>query len=209
MLDFMNAIEVLRQNNRRGRYFIRQKKGMFGFLRLNGVGKTTAIRCMMDLIRPLGGLVGFLGKDAQKDSVGLQKEIGYPDGSVRLHGKWTGPELIDFFHRLNGGSDYAVELGKRLGFTPSVPVKQHSSGSKQKFGIINAFMSWPEVPNMSTLENPLLRENFSPVFPIMAIFRPASVAGRAIAGEIESGFVELLAGHPVWESCSRCTSVMS
>ena len=118
---------------------------VFGFLGPNGAGKSTTIRCMMDFIRPLGGSVAILGKDAQKDSVELKKDIGYMAGNVRLYGKWTGQEHIDFFDSLNGGSVYAVELGKRLDFAPSVPVRQLSSGNRQKLGIILAFMSKPRV----------------------------------------------------------------
>ena len=76
---------------------------IFGFLGQNGAGKSTTIRCMMDFIRPQSGTVGILGKDAQRDSVELKKLIGYLAGNVRLYGKWTGQEHIDFFDRLNGG----------------------------------------------------------------------------------------------------------
>ena len=51
--------------------------------------------------------------------------------------------------------------------------------------------------NMSTLENFLSMEHFSLVLPIMTLFLMTSVAGRAIAGEIETGTVELLIGRPV------------
>ncbi len=118
---------------------------IFGFLGQNGAGKSTTIRCMMDFIRPLKGSIGILGKDAQKDSVELKKKIGYLAGDVRLYGKWTGQEHIDFFDRLNGGSDHAAELGERLDFDPSMPVRQLSSGNKQKLGIILAFMSRPQI----------------------------------------------------------------
>ena len=51
--------------------------------------------------------------------------------------------------------------------------------------------------NMSTLESFLSVEHFSLVLPIMILFLLISVAGRAIAGEIEAGTVELLIGRPV------------
>ena len=148
----MNVIEVRELKKYYGKTkavdgisFDIEKGEIFGFLGPNGAGKSTVIRCMMDFIRPLGGSVGILGKDAQKDSVELKKAIGYLAGNVRLYGKWTGKEHIDFFHSLNGGSNFAVELSERLDFNPSMPVRQLSSGNRQKLGIILAFMSRPEV----------------------------------------------------------------
>ena len=51
--------------------------------------------------------------------------------------------------------------------------------------------------NMSTIESFLSVEHFSLVLPIMLIFMLTSVAGRALAGEIELGTVELLIARPV------------
>ncbi|MBT3272881.1 MAG: ABC transporter permease subunit [Spirochaetales bacterium] len=51
--------------------------------------------------------------------------------------------------------------------------------------------------SMSTLENFLSVEHFSLVLPIMAIFLLTSFSGRAVAGEIELGTIELLIGRPV------------
>ncbi|MBT3272880.1 MAG: ABC transporter ATP-binding protein [Spirochaetales bacterium] len=118
---------------------------IFGFLGPNGAGKSTTIRCMMDFIRPQQGSVGILGKDAQKNSVELKKDIGYLAGNVRLYGKWTGKEHIEYFHKLNGGMEYAEVLSRQLDYNSAMPVKQLSSGNKQKLGIILAFMSRPSV----------------------------------------------------------------
>ena len=118
---------------------------IFGFLGPNGAGKTTTIRCMMDFIRPMGGSIRILGKDAQKDSVELKNSIGYLSGDVRLYDKWTGWMHIDFVRRLGRGADTSRDLVRRLDFDPTVRTKQLSSGNKQKLGIIVAFMMKPDV----------------------------------------------------------------
>ena len=51
--------------------------------------------------------------------------------------------------------------------------------------------------NISTLENFLSVEHFSLVLPIMLAFLLVSVAGRAIAGEIETGTLELIIARSV------------
>jgi ABC-2 type transport system ATP-binding protein len=151
-MDGMKVIEVRELRKYYGKTkavdgisFAIEEGEVFGFLGPNGAGKSTSIRCMMDFIRPQGGSIAILGKDAQKDSVELKKDIGYMAGDVRLYGKWTGQEHIDFFDTLNGGRAYAEELGKRLDFAPSAPVRQLSSGNRQKLGLILAFMSQPRV----------------------------------------------------------------
>jgi ABC-2 type transport system ATP-binding protein len=122
------------------------KKGeIFGFLGPNGAGKTTTIRCMMDFIRPLEGSISILGRDAQKDSVELKRQVGYLSGDTRLHGKWTGQMHIDFVRRLDGGEDDSRQLSQRLDFDPTVKTKKLSSGNRRKLGIILAFMLKPAV----------------------------------------------------------------
>jgi len=57
-----------------------------------------------------------------------------------------------------------------------------------------------EEMDLSSLENFLSMEHFSLVLPLMVIFLLVPVAGRAIAGEIELGTVELLIGRPLSRS---------
>ena len=169
-LIYMNVVEV--QNLKKyygktkavdGISFNIEKGEVFGFLGPNGAGKSTTIRCMMDFIRPLEGTINILGSDAQKDAVALKRSIGYLAGDVRLYGKWSGQEHVDFCSKLNGGSDYAADLAKRFDFNPAVQVNQLSSGNKQKLGIILAFMSQPELlildePTLGL--DPLLQNTF-------------------------------------------------
>lgn len=118
---------------------------IFGFLGPNGAGKTTTIRCMMDFIRPTSGSISILAKDAQKDSVGLKKKIGYLSGDVKLYEKWTGKDHIKFIENIRGKSKIVGELIKKLNYDPSRKVKQLSSGNNQKLGLILALMGEPEV----------------------------------------------------------------
>ncbi len=118
---------------------------VFGFLGPNGAGKTTTIRCLMDFLRPNEGNIKILGKDAQKDSVELKKDIGYLSGSVKVYDKWTGQMHIDYFKKLNGKHNIAKELINRFDFNPKVKAKNLSSGNRQKLGIILAFMFEPKL----------------------------------------------------------------
>jgi len=121
------------------------KGEVFGFLGPNGAGKTTTIRCLMDFIRPTAGEISILGKDAQKDTVEVKKNVGHLSGDVNLYDKWTGQAHIDFIRKLNGKYDVADKLVKRFDFDPTRKTKELSSGNRQKLGIIMAFMFQPKV----------------------------------------------------------------
>jgi ABC-2 type transport system ATP-binding protein len=118
---------------------------IFAFLGPNGAGKTTTIRTMMDFIRPTAGSISILGKDAQKDSVELKKNVGYLSGEVKLNHRWTGAQHIRFFQKIVGPKNDATELIQKLDFDPTRKTSQLSSGNRQKLGIILALLGRPKV----------------------------------------------------------------
>src|SRR5438270_1733649 len=91
---------------------------IFGFLGPNGSGKTTTIRCLLDLIRPTGGFARVLGLDPQAEPVAVRGRVGYLPGELRLEDNMTAGEVLRFFNRLRGGRaepDYIRRLAERLG----------------------------------------------------------------------------------------------
>src|SRR5260370_29681884 len=76
---------------------------IFGFLGPNGSGKTTTIRCLLDLIRPTSGAVRVLGLDPQAEPLAVRGRVGYPPGELRLPGNRTADAGLRRFHRPPGG----------------------------------------------------------------------------------------------------------
>src|SRR5258707_15244685 len=70
---------------------------IFGFLGPKGAGKTTTIRCMLDVIRPTSGTLRVLGLDAQRDKLALHQRIGHLPGGGRLPGQMRGKQAINYF----------------------------------------------------------------------------------------------------------------
>jgi ABC-2 type transport system ATP-binding protein len=121
---------------------------IFGFLGPNGSGKTTAIRCLLDLIRPSGGSARVLGLDPQKEPVAVRARVGYLPGELRLDDNLTALQVLRFFNRLRGkraDEGYIRGLAGRLGLDLGTPVKNFSKGNKQKVGVIQALMHRPEL----------------------------------------------------------------
>jgi ABC-2 type transport system ATP-binding protein len=120
----------------------------FGFLGPNGSGKTTTIRCMLDLIRPSGGTIRVLGLDPQAEPLAVRARVGYLPGELRLDDNLTAEGVFRFCNRLRRGradQAYIRQLAERLDLDLTTPVKNFSRGNKQKVGLVQALMHRPEL----------------------------------------------------------------
>ena len=118
---------------------------IFGFLGPNGAGKTTTIRCLMNFLRLNEGSIEVLGLDAGRDSVALKRLVGYIPSDHHLVDRWSGRDHIHYVMRLRGESDLPQELIHQLSLDIDRPVKQLSSGNKQKLAIILGLIGSPQL----------------------------------------------------------------
>jgi ABC-2 type transport system ATP-binding protein len=126
------------------------KKGeIYGFLGLNGAGKTSTIRMLLGLIRPSSGNAFIKGKKVHAgnhelwDKVGFLVEIpyAYPDLSVR--------ENLEILRRLRHIPDYKVvdRVMDQLQISRyrDRKAKNLSLGNAQRLGLAKAIMHDPDV----------------------------------------------------------------
>jgi ABC-2 type transport system ATP-binding protein len=120
---------------------------VFGFLGPNGAGKSTTMRLLLDLIRPTSGSAQILGLDVGRDSLAIRRRLGFLPGDLALYPKLSGRVMLDYFARLRGGVDPRVRdsLVERLGADLDRPVRELSTGNRQKLGLVQAFMHEPEL----------------------------------------------------------------
>src|SRR6266498_9843 len=83
---------------------------VLGFLGLNGAGKTTAIRLLLDLLRPTSGKAFIFGHDCWTEGLAARARVGYLPGELGLYPDLTGFEVLDF---LAGISRQAVDKRRR------------------------------------------------------------------------------------------------
>jgi ABC-2 type transport system ATP-binding protein len=120
---------------------------IFGFLGPNGAGKSTTLRLLLDLIRPTSGSARILGLDSRQDGLAIRRAVGFLPGDLALYPKLTGRVVLDYLARLRGGVDPRVRdaLVERFGVDLDRPIRQLSTGNRQKIGLVQAFMHEPEL----------------------------------------------------------------
>lgn len=70
---------------------------IYGLLGPNGSGKTTAINCMLALLKYDKGSIQIMGKEMQPDSYDIKKDIGVVMQNVAVFEKMSVWENVDYF----------------------------------------------------------------------------------------------------------------
>ncbi len=87
-----------------------------GFIGANGVGKTTIIRMIMDLIEPDGGDVLIFNQKMKAHPEAIKNKIGFVYSELYLNDKWNIQKLNSMFHHfiVHGTISYLHIILKNL-----------------------------------------------------------------------------------------------
>ncbi len=120
---------------------------VMGYLGPNGSGKTTTIRALLGFMAPDSGKCAIGGMDCVRKAPHIQKRLGYIPGEISFFDGMTGVEFLAFMQNMRGIKDNSrqKELIDMFEFSPKGKIKKFSKGTKQKLGIVAAFMHDPEV----------------------------------------------------------------
>ena len=120
---------------------------VFGFIGPNGAGKSTTIRTLMNFLFPTRGSGTIFGLDIIGGSLEIRARTGYLPGDLSMYETMTAREFLTYFANLRN-VDTKVrmqELADRFELDLDRRIKDYSTGNRQKVGIVNAFMSDPEL----------------------------------------------------------------
>ena len=119
----------------------------FGFLGPNGAGKTTTIRHLMGFLKPKSGKCTIDGLDCWSERDKVQARLGYIPGEISFFDDMSGAEFLKFIaqYRKIGAQSLKEELLERFELDPKNKIKKMSKGTKQKLGIVAAFMHDPDI----------------------------------------------------------------
>ena len=141
---FYGDVRALHQVN------LRVKRGeIYGFLGLNGAGKTTAIRALLGMIRPSEGNVKVLDQVIGPHGSGPWAQVGHLVESPAAYPEISVRENLDIARRLHGIKNPKVvdDVMGKLSIASYADRKAGtlSSGNFQRLGLARALLHKPEL----------------------------------------------------------------
>lgn len=129
------------------------RKSVFGFLGPNGAGKSTTIKLLLGLSKPSKGSGAVLGHDIVEEGLDVRTRVGYLAQNPRYYGYMTARETLRFAARFfysgpRSAIEYRVEETLELVDLQGKadrPIKEFSSGERQRLGLAQAQINLPEL----------------------------------------------------------------
>jgi len=119
--------------------------GLFG---RNGAGKTTALKCLINHLRPDRGKVRVFGMNPSLEEVAVKSRIGYVPDEVAFYPWMTVRKTLDYMASFRAHWNLDLErelLGERFGLDDDTRVDALSKGMKAQLALICALCPEPEL----------------------------------------------------------------
>jgi ABC-2 type transport system ATP-binding protein len=135
----LDAVNGLSLNVRAGR--------CYGFFGRNGSGKTTTIKCLLNLLRPDSGSVRVFGLDPRKDEVAVKSRLAYVPDMVAFYPWMTVSETLEYLasFRRHWNGDIEADLIKRFQLDLKQKASHLSKGQRTQLALIGAICPEPEL----------------------------------------------------------------
>ena len=124
---------------------------IFGFIGVNGAGKTTAMKTVLGLLKAEGGEILVNGERVVYGQTATNRHIGYLPDVPEFYGFMTAAEYLDFCGEISGMSKTETasrrnELLTLVGLQDEKHrVGGYSRGMKQRLGIAQALLNRPKL----------------------------------------------------------------
>ena len=124
-----------------------------GFLGPNGAGKSTTIKLLLGLARPTSGNGTIFGLDIVNQNQDIRRRVGYLAQNPRFYEHMTARQIMDFTARFFfKGPEHLIkeritETLDLVGLEDKAdrPIKGFSGGERQRLGIAQAQVNYPDL----------------------------------------------------------------
>src|SRR5690606_17506664 len=105
----LEAVNQLNLTVRRGQ--------CYGFFGRNGAGKTTSIKCLLNLLRPDSGTVRVFGREPRREEVAVKELLSYVPDAVAFYPWMTVRDVLAYFasFRKHWNQEIERDLLERFG----------------------------------------------------------------------------------------------
>jgi ABC-2 type transport system ATP-binding protein len=129
------------------------KNSIFGFLGPNGAGKSTTIKLLLGLIQPSAGTAMVFGQDITRQSMAVRRRVGYLAQDPRYYEHMSARQTLRYTARFfyQGPKDMidtrVAEMLELVGLGDKAdrPIKGFSGGERQRLGIAQAQVNYPDL----------------------------------------------------------------
>ena len=122
---------------------------IYGFLGVNGAGKSTTIRMLLGMVEPSGGAVDLFGTRVRRGVGRVWERVGYLVEAPTAYPELSVTENLEVVRRLRGIANprSVARVVERLGLAPYAgrTARSLSSGNLQRLGLAKALLAEPEL----------------------------------------------------------------
>lgn len=120
---------------------------IMGFVGENGAGKTSTIKCLLNLLQKDSGEVKLFGLDHVEHDIAIKEQIGVVFDDLYVPETLNATQINHILEKIYANWDeaYYVELLKRFKIPIKKPIKQLSRGMRMKLSIAMALAHHPKL----------------------------------------------------------------
>ncbi|HTH48139.1 MAG TPA: ABC transporter ATP-binding protein [Candidatus Limnocylindria bacterium] len=155
----------------------------YGFFGRNGSGKTTTIKCLLNLLRPASGSVRVFGLDPRRYEADVKARLAYVPDFVAFYPWMSVREALDYqaSFRERWNRDAEGSLLKQFQLDPAAPTSGLSKGQRTQLALIGAIAAEPEMlvlDEPTSGLDPLVRREF--IQTVIGAYQDAAPGKRTV-----------------------------
>jgi ABC-2 type transport system ATP-binding protein len=154
--------------------------GLFG---RNGAGKTTAIKCLLNLLRPAAGMVRVFGLEPRQHEAAIKARLAYVPDFVAFYPWMNVREALEYQagFRDRWNKEAEADLLRKFQLDPQAPTTGLSKGQRTQLALIGAICAEPDLlvlDEPTSGLDPLVRREF--IQTVIGAFQDAAPGERTV-----------------------------